>query len=70
MMTAKTTLALARHETLDEQDTLHTWRVGRLESLGIPWPMAEAIAGHVDWHQLAALVQRGCPPRLALRILR
>jgi hypothetical protein len=27
------------------------------------------VAGHVDWHQMAALVQRGCPPRLALRIL-
>ena len=24
----------------------------------------------VDWHQMAALVQRGCPPWLALRILR
>ena len=24
----------------------------------------------VGWHQMAALVQRGCPPWLALRILR
>jgi len=38
--------------------------------LGIPWPVAEAAAGHVDWHQMAVLVQRGCPPGLALRILR
>jgi hypothetical protein len=29
----------------------------------------EAAAGHIDWHQMAALVQRGCPPWLALRIL-
>src|SRR6185312_6850028 len=33
-------------------------------------PEAEAAAGQVDWHQMAALVQRGCPPWLALRILR
>jgi len=40
---------------------------------GAPWhplTVAEAAAGHVDWHQMAALVQRGCPPWLALRILR
>jgi hypothetical protein len=44
--------------------------VARLARLGIPWPVAEAAAGQVDWHQMAALVQRGCPPWLALRILR
>jgi len=25
-------------------------------------------ADHVDWHQIARLVQRGCPARLAIRI--
>ena len=30
---------------------------------------AEAVADHVDWHQVAALVRRGCPPRLALHIV-
>jgi hypothetical protein len=49
---------------------VHKWRVARLTCLGIPWPVAEAAAGHVDWHQITALVQRGRPPRLALRILR
>jgi hypothetical protein len=53
-----------------EQDPVHEWRVARLARLGIPWPVAEAAAGQVDWHQMAALVQRGCPPWLALRILR
>jgi hypothetical protein len=52
------------------RDPVHEWRVARLMRLGIPWPVAEAAAGHVDWHQMAALVQRGCPPWLALRILR
>ena len=49
---------------------MHEWRVARLAHLGIPWPVAEAAAGHADWHQMAALVQQGCPLRLALRILR
>jgi hypothetical protein len=44
--------------------------VTQLVSLGIPRPVAEAAAGHIDWHQMAAPVQRGCPPWLALRILR
>jgi hypothetical protein len=37
--------------------------------LGIPWPLAEVYADHLDWHQVARLVQRGCPSRLALRIV-
>ena len=32
--------------------------------------LAEIYADHVDWHQVARLVQRGCPARLALRIVR
>ena len=64
------TLPPGRHETVEKQDPVHGWRVARLARLGIPWPVAEVAAGHVDWHQMAALVQRGCPPRTALRILR
>lgn len=64
------TLEPGRHETIEEQDTVHKWRVARLARLGITRPVAEAAADHVDWHQMAALVQRGCPSRLALRILR
>jgi hypothetical protein len=63
-------LVSRRHETIEQQDTVHRWRVARLARLGLPWPVAEAAAGQVDWHQMAALVQRGCAPRLALRILR
>ena len=68
--TMELTLPPGRHETVEKQDPVHEWRVARLARLGIPWPVAEAVAGHVDWHQMAALVQRGCPPWLALRILR
>ena len=51
-----------------EQQLVHDWRVSRLTRLGIPAPLAEVYANRVDWHQIARLVQRGCPARLALRI--
>jgi hypothetical protein len=53
----------------DEYSLVHEWRVGQLTRLGIPEPLADALASRVDWHQIAALVQRGCPPWLALRIV-
>jgi hypothetical protein len=55
----------------DKEDLLvHNWRVARLTQLGIPSAMAEVEADRLDWHQVARLVQRGCSPRLALRIAR
>jgi hypothetical protein len=55
---------------VDEEEVLvHTWRVARLTQLGIPGAVAEVEAGRLDWHQVARLVQHGCPPRLALRII-
>jgi hypothetical protein len=60
-----------RHEAIDHDDLLvHEWRVTQLTRLGIPWSLAQAVAGHVDWHQVAELVRRGCSPRLALQIVR
>jgi hypothetical protein len=32
--------------------------------------VAQAAADYVDWHQVAQLVHSGCPPRLALHIVR
>jgi hypothetical protein len=43
--------------------------VAQLTRLGIPKPTAELYADHIDWHQVARLAQRGCSPRLALRIV-
>ena len=66
----------ARHEVVDHEvvdhdaPLVHEWRVTQLTRLGIPWLLAQAVADHVDWHQVARLVQCGCPPRLALRIVR
>ena len=51
-----------------DEPLVHDWRVSQLKRLGIPGPLAEAYADRIDWHQIARLVQRGCPPRLALRI--
>jgi hypothetical protein len=35
----------------------------------IPGLLAEIYADHLDWHQIARLVERGCSPLLALRIV-
>lgn len=59
------------HKAVNDEDLLlHHWPVSRLVRLGIPAPLAEVYAGPIDWHQIARLVQRGCPPLLALRIVR
>ena len=52
-----------------EELLVHNWRVDRLTRLGVPGSLAEVYADRLDWHQVARLVQRGCPPRLALRIV-
>ena len=54
----------------DEKLLVHNWRVARLTGLGIPGALAEVDADLLDWPQVARLVRRGCPPRLALRIVR
>ena len=52
-----------------DESSVHNWRVCQLERLGLPGPLAEVYADRIDWHQIARLVRRGCPPRLALRIV-
>jgi hypothetical protein len=52
-----------------EELLVHDWRVDRLARLGLPGSLAEVYADRLDWHQVARLVQHGCPPRLALRIV-
>jgi hypothetical protein len=52
-----------------KEQAVHNWRASQLERLGLPGPLAEIYADRVDWHQLARLVQQGCPPLLALRIV-
>lgn len=46
------------------------WRLGRLRKSGLQIEQALELAeSDVDVHQLVALVDHGCPPRLAARIL-
>lgn len=67
---AEPVVAPAWHETIEHYEPLvHHWRASQLRRLGIPAPLAEVYAGRIDWHQIARLVKRGCPPRLALRIV-
>ena len=59
------------HDAISRDDMLvHNWRASQLARLGIPGPLAEIYADRIDWHQVARLVHRGCPPHLALRIVR
>ena len=57
-------------EFTDEEVAVDEWRAGQLESLGISKRLARRFAGVVDWHDVAQLVERGCPPELALEIAR
>jgi len=61
--------AIAVERTEEEQLVLE-WQTEQLERLGVSETMAYAYASQVDWHQVAHLVERGCPPGLALDILR
>lgn len=47
------------------------WRLCRLLESGFPKDLARELAStpHVDLHALLELVDRGCPPVLAARIL-
>lgn len=58
-------------EDHDEEEMLiRAWRAEQLERLGLPHGLAQEFADLVDWHELATLVERGCPAELALEIVR
>lgn len=60
----------AGHEVIENSVAgVHIWRASQLQHLGIPASLAEVHADHLDWHQIACLVRRDCPPLLALRII-
>jgi hypothetical protein len=66
----KPTTGGPRHEAIEHHEpSVHRWRVFQLRRLGISATFAETYAGRIDWHQIAKLVQSGCPPQLALRIV-
>jgi hypothetical protein len=54
----------------DEEQLVIEWRLEQLEKLGVSRIKAALFAGFVDWHEIAALVSRGCSPELAIEIVR
>ncbi len=43
---------ITRHEAIDHDELpVRNWRVSQLKRAGIPGPLAEAYANHIDWHQ-------------------
>ena len=57
--------------TREEREAVVRWRRGQLRANGFDAELAEPLAAdaHVDVHALIELVERGCPPALAARIL-
>jgi hypothetical protein len=56
---------------LDDRAQWVRWRAQRLTSAGFPVDLAQRLArtDSVDLHRMLELVDRGCPPELAARIL-
>jgi hypothetical protein len=52
-----------------EERGVHEWRVSRLIRLGVAEGVAEAVADRIDWHDVARLVEDGCPAPLAVAII-
>jgi len=59
------------HRTTADPLGLVAWRRARLDAAGFPPALAAELAADLDadLHALLALVDRGCPPHLAVRIL-
>ena len=53
------------------EDRVIDWRARRLELAGVPAPLAAHLArrDEIDLHEFLKLLDRGCPPHLAVRIL-
>jgi len=57
-------------EEESEQVRVYAWRIEQLGKLGLSTVIADAVANVVDWHEVARLVDKGCPPELAVEIAR
>lgn len=55
----------------DEERCVRKWRRERMVAAGYPRKIADQLASDndVDLHKAVELVENGCPPHLALRIL-
>jgi hypothetical protein len=59
------------HRLADPAEAVVAWRAQRLRGAGLDGALADRVARDCgyDLHALIALVERGCPPPLAVRIL-
>ena len=48
---------------------VHNWRI-HVKATRDPRVAGRGLCNRLDWHELAHLVQRGCPVMLAVRIIR
>ena len=64
-------MAAAQDIIETELDRVERWRTAELMRVGFPGDDAVVLAARldVDLHEAIELVQRGCPPELAVRIL-
>jgi hypothetical protein len=58
-------------DSVTEQRSIVGWRRDQLAAAGFPLPLAANVAADAgyDLHAVIELVERGCPPALAVRIL-
>jgi hypothetical protein len=69
-MTLTSSMKPIRTQPASPRDTLEDWRRRRLIAAGLDAPLAAWVADSgIDLHELLVLVDRGCPPDLAARIL-
>lgn len=54
----------------EEMRRVRAWREEQLRRLGLASSLVETFADSVDWHAVAALIDCGCSPELALEIVR
>ncbi len=66
-------MSVAKLELPDEQEDerIIRWRLSELTRAGYDWPASMSLAARtdIDLHLATSLLDRGCPPRTALRIL-
>lgn len=69
-MTTHQTRTPEAHQPAGPPVDVVTWRATRLFEAGFPWALADSLArSRADLHELLSLVDAGCPPDLAARIL-
>lgn len=69
-MTLTSLMKPIRTQPATPRDTLEDWRRRRLIAAGFDAQLAARLAAsRIDLHELLVLVDRGCPPHLAARIL-